>query len=79
MPNLGRALVANLQGFSGKEKMMTDIVLKMWVHFYHRDDGATLVEYGIAILLAVAVGGGVLVLLGAAISLKIGEATAAFP
>lgn len=35
---------------------MYELLLKEWVRFRHCDDGATLVEYGIAITLAVAVG-----------------------
>ena len=36
---------------------MKDMFLSTWIRLRHSDEGATLVEYGIAITLAVAVGG----------------------
>lgn len=35
---------------------MHDYLLKEWIRFRHCDDGVTLVEYGIAIALAVGLG-----------------------
>ena len=35
---------------------MKDMFLSTWIRLRHSDEGATLVEYGIAITLAVAVG-----------------------
>lgn len=43
---------------------MRELLLKEWVRFRHCDDGATLVEYGIAIALAVTLGAGALTVLG---------------
>lgn len=54
---------------------MSDKLLKMWIRFRYSEDGATLVEYGIAITLAVAVGTVALLALGTAISLQMSSAT----
>ncbi len=35
---------------------MRDLLLKKWIQFRHCDEGVTLVEYGIAIALAVSLG-----------------------
>ena len=35
---------------------MRDLLLKKWTQFRHCDEGVTLVEYGIAIALAVSLG-----------------------
>ena len=56
---------------------MYDKFLKTWVRFRYSEEGATLVEYGIAIVLAVTVGTGALLLLSGAISTNMNDATAA--
>ena len=43
---------------------MYDKLLKEWIRFRHCDDGATLVEYGVALGLAIALGVGALTTLG---------------
>ncbi|TGD45500.1 Flp family type IVb pilin [Pseudotabrizicola sediminis] len=50
-----------------------------WIAFRHNDEGVTLVEYGIAIALAVAVGTGALLALGTQINTSLGVAGAAMP
>ncbi|QJF53210.1 Flp family type IVb pilin [Roseobacter ponti] len=50
--------------------------LSTWVRLRHSDEGATLVEYGIAVTLAVAVGVTALGLLGTAIIGELNEAEA---
>jgi Flp pilus assembly pilin Flp len=52
---------------------MRELLLKEWIRFRHCDDGATLVEYGIAIALAVFLGTGALLALGG----QIGDAMTA--
>ena len=47
--------------------------------FRSDEDGATLVEYGIAIGLAVLVGGGALATLGGDVNASLGAASAALP
>ena len=44
---------------------MRDALLKLIIRFRHDDEGVTLVEYGVAVALAVFVGTGALALLGA--------------
>ncbi len=58
---------------------MNDALLKLWIRFRHDDEGVTLVEYGIAIALAVAVGTGALLTLGGQINTSLGVAGAAMP
>ncbi|MFZ1725983.1 MAG: hypothetical protein WBO29_04860 [Albidovulum sp.] len=58
---------------------MYDVFLKKWIQFRHCDEGVTLVEYGIAIALAVAVGTGALLALGTQINTSLGVAGAAMP
>lgn len=58
---------------------MRDYLLGQWIRFRHCDEGVTLVEYGIAIALAVAVGTGALLALGAQINTSLGVAGAAMP
>ncbi len=58
---------------------MNDALLKLWIRFRHDDEGVTLVEYGIAIALAVAVGTGALLTLGNQINTSLGVAGAAMP
>jgi pilus assembly protein Flp/PilA len=58
---------------------MYDALLKQWIRFRHCDEGVTLVEYGIAIALAVAVGTGALLALGGQINTSLGVAGAAMP
>lgn len=54
---------------------MKDMFLSTWVRLRHCNEGATLVEYGIAITLAVAVGLGGLAALGGAVNGELGAAT----
>lgn len=35
---------------------MYDKLLKLWINFRHNDEGVTLVEYGVAVAVAVGVG-----------------------
>ena len=58
---------------------MNDYLLKKWIDFRHCDEGVTLVEYGIAITLAVAVGLGGLAALGLGINNSLGAATGIMP
>jgi pilus assembly protein Flp/PilA len=58
---------------------MRSVLLKKLRAFRKEDDGVTLVEYGIAVTLAVAVGGGALLALSGAINGKLGQATALMP
>jgi len=55
---------------------MKDMFLSTWIRLRHSDEGATLVEYGIAITLAVGVGTVALLALSNAISANMGDATA---
>lgn len=52
---------------------MRNILLKL-AHFRRSEDGATLVEYGIAIVLAVIVGTGALMTLAGQVSTNMGDA-----
>ena len=58
---------------------MYDKLLTVWIRFRHNDEGVTLVEYGIALALAVAVGTTALGLLGGAVSGQMDSATALMP
>lgn len=58
---------------------MTDRLLKTWIRFQCEEDGATLVEYGIAIALAVALGTGALALLAGEIGTAMGAAGTVMP
>ena len=58
---------------------MKDKLLKLYINFRHDDRGVTLVEYGIAIALAVFLGTGALALLSGNISGAMGAAGAAMP
>jgi len=58
---------------------MRELLLNEWVRFRHCDDGATLVEYGIAIALAVTLGAGALTLLAGEIGVAMGAAGAQMP
>ena len=55
---------------------MKDMFLSTWIRLRHSDEGATLVEYGIAITLAVAVGTLALGALSGAIQTNMNDATA---
>lgn len=54
---------------------MRSALMKKLRAFRKDDDGVTLVEYGIAITLAVAVGIGALAALGGAVNTQLGDAT----
>ena len=56
---------------------MYDKLLTLWIRFRHDDEGVTLVEYGVAVALAVAVGTVALIALGGNISTAMGNAGAA--
>ena len=58
---------------------MREWLMKEYIRFRHCEDGVTLVEYGVAVALAVAVGIGALTLLGADITVAMGAAGAAMP
>lgn len=58
---------------------MRSVLLKNLRAFCKDDDGVTLVEYGVAIALAVAVGTGGLLALGGQINTSLGVAGAAMP
>ena len=58
---------------------MQNALLSLWVRFRHCDEGVTLVEYGIAIGLAVAVGTAALAALGTQINTSLGVAGALMP
>jgi len=58
---------------------MRDWFLKEWIRFRHCEEGVTLVEYGVAVALAVAVGIGALTALGTDITAAMGAAGAAMP
>lgn len=53
---------------------MYDKLLTLWIRFRHDDEGVTLVEYGVAVALAVFVGTGALVLLGGSVETAMGNA-----
>jgi len=58
---------------------MNNYLLKKWQDFHQCEEGATLVEYGIAITLAITLGGGALATLGGAIGTSMGTATGLMP
>jgi pilus assembly protein Flp/PilA len=58
---------------------MRDALLKLFIRLRHDDEGVTLVEYGVAVALAVFVGTGALALLGADITGAMGAAGAVMP
>lgn len=53
---------------------MKSIFVKTWSRFKSDERGVTLVEYGIALVLAVVVGGTALTTLGGSVGAKMGEA-----
>ena len=58
---------------------MYDKLLKVWIRFRHDDEGVTLVEYGVAVALAVTVGTVALIALSGNITAAMGLAGAAMP
>jgi pilus assembly protein Flp/PilA len=58
---------------------MYNALLKTFIRFRHNDEGVTLVEYGVAVALAVAVGIGALTVLGTNVSDAMGAAGARMP
>ena len=58
---------------------MRDYLLKEYIRFCHCDEGVTLVEYGIAIALAVGLGTAALTTLASEISTAMGAAGTAMP
>ena len=58
---------------------MYDALLKTMIRLRHDDEGATLVEYGIAIGLAVVLGGGALATLGTEVGGAMTAAGTAMP
>lgn len=58
---------------------MRDYLLKKWIQIRHCEDGVTLVEYGIAVALAVAVGTVALTNLASDISGAMSSAGAKMP
>lgn len=58
---------------------MRDALLKTWIRFRHCDEGVTLVEYGVALLLAVTVGTVALTSLGNNITTAMNSAGTLMP
>lgn len=58
---------------------MFDALLKTFIRFRHCNEGVTLVEYGVAVALAVSVGVGALTLLGTDITDAMGAAGTVMP
>lgn len=58
---------------------MYDLVLKTMIRLKHDDDGATLVEYGIALGLAIALGAGAMTALGTGVSGSFSSAAGSLP
>lgn len=58
---------------------MYDTVLKTFIRLRYSDEGAALVEYGIAFSLAILIGGGAFVALGTGVTGSVDAATAALP
>jgi pilus assembly protein Flp/PilA len=58
---------------------MRDALLKLFIRFRHDDEGVTLVEYGVAVALAVFVGTGALLALSGDITGAMGAAGAVMP
>ncbi len=54
---------------------MYNALLKTFIRFRHNDEGVTLVEYGVSLALAVAVGTGALLTLGTDVSGVMGDAS----
>lgn len=58
---------------------MYDKLLTAWFRLRQNDEGATLVEYGIALALAISLGAGALTLLAGDVSGAMGSAGTALP
>lgn len=58
---------------------MYNALLKTFIRFRHNDEGVTLVEYGVAVALAVVLGTGALALLAGEIAGSMGAAGAQMP
>lgn len=58
---------------------MYDKLLCLWIRFRNDDAGVTLVEYGIALTLAVVVGGVALAALGVSVSGEMAKASGIMP
>ena len=58
---------------------MYDKLLSLWIRLRHDDEGVTLVEYGVAVALAVAVGTGALLALSGNITAAMNAAGAVMP
>ncbi|MBV1902486.1 MAG: hypothetical protein KUG58_02505 [Marinosulfonomonas sp.] len=58
---------------------MNDYLLKKWIDFRHCDEGVTLVEYGIAIALAITLGTAALAALATSIGTSMGNAGVLMP
>lgn len=58
---------------------MFTCISSAWIHFFHDDEGVTLVEYGIAIALAIAIGAPTMVLLASDISGAMASAGSQMP
>ncbi len=58
---------------------MYDKLLTLWIRFRHDDEGVTLVEYGVAVALAVGVGLGALGFLADDITTAMGVAGTVMP
>ena len=58
---------------------MYDKLLSLWIRFQHDDEGVTLVEYGVAVALAVFVGTGALLALSGNITTAMNTAGAVMP
>ena len=58
---------------------MYDKLMTLWIRFRHDDEGVTLVEYGVAVALAVTVGTVALIALSGNITAAMGLAGAAMP
>ena len=58
---------------------MKDLILNLYIRLRHDDEGATLVEYGIALGLAVTLGAGALAALAGDVGASMGAASAALP
>ena len=58
---------------------MFNALLKTFIRFRHCDEGVTLVEYGVAVALAVTVGVGALTLLGGDVTDAMAAAGLAMP
>jgi len=58
---------------------MYNALLSTMIRLRHDDEGATLVEYGIALGLAIALGGGALAVLAGDVGATMGSASSALP